>query len=80
MTLAEWFVLRDAHLPKPKWNYGDRVFAKKDSHPLVGYVVREDVTEKQVLIHSDLPLMNKKEIRHVVWVPIKSVKALVEIK
>jgi len=80
MTLAEWFVLRDAHLPKPKWNYGDRVFAKLVGHPLVGYVVREDVTEKQVLIHSDLPLMNKKEIRHVVWVPIKAVKPLVEIK
>jgi hypothetical protein len=80
MNLAEWFALRDKDLPKPKWNYGDRVFAKKDSHPLVGYVIREDVIEKRVLIHSDLPIASKKEIRHIVWVPVKGIKALVEIK
>lgn len=80
MTLAEWFILRDKDLPKPKWEYGDRVFAKLGTHPLIGYVVRENVTEKTVLIHSDLPLASKKEVRHVVWVPIKTVKRLVEIK
>lgn len=80
MTLSEWFALRDKDLPKAKWSYGDRVFAKLASHPLVGYVIREDVSEKTVLVHSDLPIASKSGVRHVVWVPIKTVKRLVEIK
>jgi hypothetical protein len=75
MTLAEEFAKRDAHLPKPKWNYGDRVFAKYEKFPLVGMVVRQN--ELGVMIHADLPLALEEGIRHVVYCNPKTVKKLV---
>jgi hypothetical protein len=74
MTLAEEFARRDAHLPKPKWVYGDRVFAKYSDFPLVGMVIRQN--EQGVLIHSDLPLVLEEGIRFVVYCNLKTVKKL----
>jgi hypothetical protein len=74
MTLAEQFAKRDAHLPKPKWVYGDRVFAKYSDFPLVGMVIRQN--EQGVLIHSDLPLVLEEGIRFVVYCNLKTVKKL----
>jgi hypothetical protein len=74
MTLAEEFARRDAHLPKPKWVYGDRVFAKYSNFPLVGMVIRQN--ESGVLIHSDLPLVLEEGIRFVVYCNLKTVKKL----
>ena len=73
MTLAEWFAKRDENNPKPKYNYGDRVMAKFSGVPLVGMVIREDVAEKRVLVHGDLPLVIEGQIHNVVWVGIKTV-------
>jgi hypothetical protein len=78
MTLAEEFARRDAHLPKPKWNYGDRVFAKYSNFPLVGMVIRQN--ELGVLIHADLPLALEEGIRHVIYCNPKTVKKLVVLQ
>ena len=75
MKLADQF----AKNAKPqKWNYGDRVFAKYETFPLVGMVIRQ--TELGVLIHSDLPLGLKEGIRHVVYCNPKTVKKLVVLQ
>jgi len=78
VTQTDQFLQRDADLPKPKYNYGDRVFARLGKMPLVGMVIRE--VNSTVLIHSDLPLMIENQFRHIVAVPIKNVSLLMEIK
>jgi hypothetical protein len=78
MTLADEFARRDAHLPKPKWNYGDRVFAKWEGVPLVGMVIRQN--EQGVLIYSDLPLVLEEGIRFVVYCNPKTVLKLVVLQ
>ena len=77
-SLTDYFIQRDADLPKPKYNYGDRVFARLGKVPLVGMVIRE--VKDTVLVHSDLPLSVEAQVRHIVTVPIKTVTRLVEIK
>jgi hypothetical protein len=79
MTLAEWFEMRDKDKPKPKFFYGDRVFSRYLDVPMIGMVVRENVEEKLVLIHSDLPIKIKDDIRHVVWTPVKMTSKLKEL-
>ena len=75
MKLADQF----AKNAKPqKWNYGDRVFAKYETFPLVGMVIRQ--TELGVLIHSDLPLGLEEGIRHVVYCNVETVKKLVVLQ
>ena len=76
-TLAEQFANRDKNNPKPKWNYGDRVFAKWEGVPLVGMVIRQN--EFGVLIHADLPL-GANEGRQVVYCNPKTVKKLVVLQ
>lgn len=73
-SYKDYFEKRDAGLPKPKWVYGDRVFSYYKSIPLVGMVVRQ--VDKQVLVHSDLPIVDGKEIRFVIFVPEKKTKRL----
>jgi hypothetical protein len=77
-TLAEQFANRDKNNPKPKWNYGDRVFAKFSDFPLVGMVIRQN--ENGVLIHSDLPLGLSEGVRYVVYCNPKTVKKLVVLQ
>ncbi len=74
MNYKDYFEKRDAALPKPTWVYGDRVFAKFKSVPLVGMVIRE--TDKIVLIHADLPIKIGKDIHNIISVPLKSIKRL----
>jgi hypothetical protein len=78
VTQTNQFLQRDADLPKPRYNYGDRVFARFGKVPLVGMVIRE--VRDTVLVHSDLPLAVEAQVRHIVSVPIKTVSRLVEIK
>jgi len=75
-SYKDYFEKRDAGLPKPKWVYGDRVFSYYKSIPLVGMVVRQ--VDKQVLVHSDLPIVDGKEVRFVIFVPEKKTKRLKE--
>jgi len=75
MNMAEEFALRDKDIPKPKYNYGDRVFARFQKIPVLGMVVRE--TDKIVMIHVDLPFKVKDVIHNIIHVPVKSVKLLV---
>jgi hypothetical protein len=80
-SLEKYFENRDKDKPKAKWVYGDRVFGKvlKDV-PVVGMVIREDYDDaKQVLVHLDLPVKVGESLRHVVLVPSKTMKRLVEI-
>ena len=76
MNYRDYFEKRDADLPKPKWVYGDRVFAKYNSVPLVGMVIRE--TEDGVLVHCDLPL-NVGTIYNVVTVTPRDISRLKEL-
>lgn len=78
VTQTDQFLKRDADLPKPKYIYGDRVFARLGKVPLVGMVVRE--VQDAVLVHSDLPLQVEERVRYIVSVPIRTVTRLVEIK
>ena len=78
VTQTDQFLQRDADLPKPRYNYGDRVFARLGKVPLVGMVIRE--VRDTVLVHSDLPLAVEEQVRHIVSVPTKTVSRLVEIK
>lgn len=79
MTLAEWFELRNSSDAKPKFLYGDRVFSRYLDVPVMGMVIRENVEEKLVLIHSDLPIKIKDDIRYVVWTPVKMTTKLKEL-
>ena len=75
---TDQFLKRDADLPKPKYNYGDRVFARLGKVPLVGMVIRE--VQDTVLVHSDLPLKVEEQVRYIISVPIQTVSIMVEIK
>lgn len=77
MNYKDYFEKRDAGLPKPKWVYGDRVFAKYKSVPLVGMVIRE--TEDGVMIHTDLPMKIGKVIHNIISVTPKDIRRLKEM-
>lgn len=82
MNYKEYFEKRDAGLPKPKWVYGDRVFAKFDKIPTVGMVIREtlgDDGNKTVLVHADLPVKIGKSIRSILSVNPRDIKRLKEL-
>jgi hypothetical protein len=57
---AEYFAARDADLPKPKYNYGDRVFGRWNKVPFIASVIREE--DKVVLVQTDLPLKHNEQI------------------
>lgn len=79
MTLADWYELRDRENPKPKFLYGDRVFSRYLDVPVMGMVIRENVEEKLVLIHSDLPIKIKDDIRYIIWTPVMMTTKLKEL-
>lgn len=82
MNYKEYFEKRDAGLPRPKWDYGDRVFAKYCKIPVVGMVIRETLDDdgnKTVLMQSDLPVKVGKDIRSVISVNPRDVKRLKEL-
>ena len=73
-NLTNYFVRRDADLPKPKYNSGDRVFGRWNRIPVIASVVREESGE--VLVHSDFPVQHAGEISHILRLPTKDVKLL----
>ena len=76
-TLKEQFERRDAHKPKPRWVYGDRVSGIVGGIPVIGSVIREDYNESGiVLCHLDLPINVNGELAYVVKVPAKGMKRL----
>lgn len=77
MTLTKYFEEQAKGTPVPKFDYGDRVSAKFEGTPVVGMVIREN--EGFVLVHSDLPIRVYGEIRHILSVPLKSVKRRKEL-
>ena len=76
MGYAEYFADKNKDTPRPKFDLGTRVFGRFAGVPFIGTVVREQ--EKRVLVHADLPVKVKTDIHHVIWVPTKDVKQLVE--
>ena len=74
---TDQFLKRDAHLPKPKYSYGDRVFARLNKVPVVGMVIRQ--VGDTVLVHSDLPLKIQDQIKYIVSIPIKGITRLVDM-
>ena len=77
MNYKDYFEQRDAGLPKPEWVYGDRVFGKYKSVPLVGMVIRE--TEDGVMIPTDLPMKIGKVIHNIISVTPRDIVRLVEM-
>lgn len=73
-SLTRYFENRDADLPKPRYNSGDRIFGKWNKIPVIASVVREENGE--VLVHSDFPVKHGGEISYVLHLPIKDVKLL----
>lgn len=78
-NMAEYFARRDSSLPAPKFQYGERVFAKMDDGtPVVGMVIREGYPESdnqgRILLHLDLPVIHGAEPRFIVWVSSKTAK------
>lgn len=80
-SLERYFENRDKNKPAPLWIYGDRVSGKVSGTPVVGMVIRENYNDPSlVLVHLDLPIKVNDEIRHVLYVPVKGMKRLKEIK
>lgn len=73
-SLTRYFENRDADLPKPQYNPGDRIFGRWNRIPFIASVVREEAD--QVLVHSDFPVQHAGEISYILRLPIKDVKLL----
>ena len=85
-SLEKYFAARDAHKPKPRWVYGDRVFGRVGKIPVMGMVIREDYDDPSlVLCHLDLPIKIKNpdtldtDVRWIVLVPARGMKRLKEM-
>lgn len=76
-TLVDIFAARDAHLPAPRWVYGDRVYGRLGKIPMIGMVIREDYFDKSlVLVHLDLPVKIQDKYRWIVLIPSKRIQRL----
>jgi hypothetical protein len=71
---AEYFAARDADLPKPKYNYGDRVFGHWNKIPFIASVIREE--HKAVLVQTDLPVKHDSQIHNILKLSRADVKLL----
>ncbi len=60
---AEYFAARDADLPKPKYNYGDRVFGRWNQVPFIASVIREE--DRMVLVQTDLPVKHEGQLHNI---------------
>jgi hypothetical protein len=76
-NLTQYFERRDADLPRPKYNSGDRVFGHWNRIPIVGTVVRE--TAPLVMVHVDLPVQHEDVVHNIISPQLKDVKRLVVI-
>jgi hypothetical protein len=71
---AEYFAARDAEKPKPKFNYGDRVFGHWNRIPFIASVIRED--DKVVLVQTDLPVKHEEQLHNILKLARMDVKLL----
>lgn len=71
---AEYFAARDADKPKPKFNYGDRVFGHWNRIPFIGSVIREE--DKIVLVQTDLPVKHEEQLHNILKLARMDVKLL----
>lgn len=71
---AEYFAARDANTPKSKFNSGDRVFGFWNKIPVAGSVIRE--VEREVMIHTDLPVKFETSYHTILTLPQRDVKLL----
>ena len=71
---AEYFAARDADKPKPKFNYGDRVFGYWNKIPFIASVIREE--DKNVLVQTDLPVKHEEQLHNILKLARMDVKLL----
>ena len=71
---AEYFAARDAEKPKPKFNYGDRVFGHWNRIPFIGSVIREE--DRVVLVQTDLPVKHDEQLHNILKLARMDVKLL----
>ena len=76
-NLTRYFERRDADLPKPKYNSGDRVFGHWNRIPFVGTVVRE--IAPLAMIQVDLPIKHEGAVHNIITPRLKDIKRLVVI-
>jgi len=76
-NLTEYFERKNADLPKPRYNSGDRVFGHWNTIPIMGSVIRD--TKPTVLVHSDLPVQFEGNVHYVLSVKQSDVTKLKEI-
>ena len=74
-NLTDYFNRREQ--PKTKFNYGDRVFGRKDRVPFMGTVQRE--IGSMVMIHTDLPINFEGEVCNIITVKQSDIERLVEM-
>jgi hypothetical protein len=74
-SLTRYFERRDADLPQPRYNSGDRVFGHWNRIPFVGSVVRE--IAPLVMIQVDLPVKYEGTIHNIITPKLKDIKRLV---
>jgi hypothetical protein len=74
-NLTRYFERRDADLPKPRYNSGDRVFGHWNQIPFVGTVVRE--IAPLVMIQVDLPIKHDGTVHNIITPKLKDIKRLV---
>ena len=76
-SLTDYFERRDADLPRPQYDSGDRVSGHWNQIPFVGTVVRE--TAPLVMIHADLPIKHNGTVHNIISPRLKDIKRLVVI-
>ena len=74
-SLTRYFERRDADLPKPQYNSGDRVFGHWNKIPFVGSVVREIAS--LIMIQVDLPIKYEGTVHNIITPKLKDIKRLV---
>ena len=74
-SLTRYFERRDADLPKPRYNSGDRVFGHWNKIPFVGSVVRE--IAPLIMIQVDLPIKYEGTVHNIITPKLKDIKRLV---
>ena len=73
-NLTDYFARRDADLPKPRYNSGDRVFGHWNQIPFVGSVIRE--IAPLAMIHVDLPVKYEGVVHNIISPRLKDIKRL----
>lgn len=74
-SLTRYFERRDADLPRPRYNSGDRVFGYWNRIPFVGSVVRE--ITPLAMIQVDLPIKYEGTVHNIISPRLKDIKRLV---